>query len=137
MNFETTLDKTIDLALDSAINALNKNQDFQPICFLVNKDCTMTSVLPDDKNNELDTTYLLDSFKDFAAEKIEEPEYSGYCLVYISEINLENEKSNAITLFLKFKNDNLPLKTRIYYFPYIIRQEKPEILFDLAFASET
>ncbi len=136
MNFETSLDKSIDFALDCAIKFLDEAREFYPFCFMIDAEGKIISVVPQTDNDYPESTYLIDTFKDFAGEKMQQPEYIGFCVTYNVSLNLNEGKTDAVAIFLKFKNDNLPLKTRIYYFPYLLNGEKPQILFDLAFSSE-
>lgn len=135
-NLEETIDKSIEYAIDQVIQKLNENQHFDPFCFLIQHDGCFTDVVPTETDFRFDETYMTDSFKDFGNDKLEENFAEGYGLITKKEITLNDEKQESICIFLKFQNDWLPLKTRIYYFPYLIIGRKPSILFDRAFASE-
>lgn len=131
-NFEDFVEKYINAAIDIAVNILDKKQMLPPYSFLIENDGNLQTVFPDESNYLFEDQMLVDSFKDFGNQKIAE-ENIGFCVIYNSKINAEN---NAITLFFKFKNDTLPLKTRVYYFPYFFQNQKPFVLFEKAFSSE-
>lgn len=130
---ETMVDKAIDEAIDRAVLVLKNEKILSPFMFLINEN-NFISVVPTEKDYYYDDSVMVDSFKSFANEKLTEVE--GYCVVYDKKTTIKGLEMNIIAIFIKMKNDTLPLKTRVYYFPYNIVGENPMIDFELAFASE-
>ena len=133
---ESLIDTAIDTCIDTAIGILNTKKQLASFCFLINSDQCFTSVVPNTTEFNFDESYIIDTFKDFGNEKMEESEALGYCITYSQKIQLKGTESNSIVIFVKLKNDYLPLKTRLYYFPYHFVSGKPYIDFASAFASE-
>jgi len=133
---DSTIDQSIEIAIDQAILDLDREKAIQPFCFLVQHDGCFTSVVPNETDYHFETSTMVDSFKDFGNQTLSSTTTEGYCIVYNSETSVKDTNTNAITVFLKLKNDHLPLKTRIYYFPYSFYNGKPSIDFESAFASE-
>lgn len=134
-DIEILIDKSIDFAIDQMVKNLSEKEIVQPFAFLVHTDC-LTSVVPTDMEYYLDDGVMIDDFKNFGNEKLNEPNVEGYSVAYTSKTKINENEMDIIVIFCKFKNDTLPLKTRMYYFPYTILAGKPYIDFDNAFASE-
>ena len=133
---EKIIDSAIDTAIDAAVNILNTKKELNTFCFLINSDQCFTSVVPNETEFIFDESYIVDSFKDFGNEKMEDAGTEGFCITYSQTVKLRDTETDAIVIFLKLKNDHLPLKTRIYYFPYSFVSGKPFVDFESAFASE-
>lgn len=135
-DIEILIDKTINFGIDQAIQLLDKENTFSPFGFLVHTDDCFTSVVPKDADYYLDEGVMIDDFKNFGNEKLNDPNVEGYSVVYVSKTKIHQNETDIIVVFCKFRNDTLPLKTRMYYFPYTILAGKPFIHFENAFASE-
>lgn len=134
-DIEILIDKSIDFAIDQMVKNLSEKEIVQPFAFLVHTDC-LTSVVPQDTDYYLDDGVMLDDFKNFGNEKLNEPNVEGYSVAYTSKTKINENEMDIIVIFCKFKKDTLPLKTRMYYFPYTMQAGKPYIDFENAFASE-
>lgn len=135
-SLEKLIDTAIDTAIDAAVNILNAKKQLNVFCFFVNSDGCFTSVVPNETEFNFDESYIVDSFKDFGNEKMEDAGTEGYCITYSQTVKLHGTETDAIVVFLKLKNDLLPLKTRIYYYPYNFVDGRPFVDFESAFASE-
>ena len=135
-SFEETIDIYVEKAIDIAVNILNDTQILPPYSFGVRKDGQISFVEINDKNYYFDDKTLIDSLKDFGQQMISEEKTEGFVIIYHSKISLKEIENDCITIYLKFAKDPLPLKTRIFYFPYILMDDKPNILFAEAFSSE-
>ena len=136
INIESLIDKGIEQAIDKAIYFLDLNKKLEPFCFLVQKDGCTTDVVPNKEEFHFEENIMVDAFKDFANEKLEDETTEGYCITSTLKTYLKGEEIEALAIFFKFKNDHLPLKTRIYYFPYTFVNGKPYIDFESVFSSE-
>jgi|GEM_PF-902922 len=135
-NFEDFVERYINAGIDIAVHILNEKRLLPPYSFLINHDGNLQTVIPNEADFLFEDHVIIDYFKDFGNQKISENLNAGFCVIYNSKINKGTGISDAITLFFKFKNDTLPLKTRVYYFPYFFQNQKPYINFELAFSSE-
>lgn len=133
---EAIVDKAIEKAIDQAVQILTKEKKISPFSFLVHTDSCITSVMPIEKDYYMDEGVMVDSFKSFGNEKLNETNVEGFSVVYQSKTMLKGNEIEVIVVFCKFKNDILPLKTRIYYFPFTFWEQQPFIDFESAFASE-
>lgn len=133
---EILIDKGIEQAIDKAIFFLDTDKKLEPFCFLIQKDGCTTDVVPNKDEFHFEENIMVDAFKDFANEKLDDDSTEGYCITSTISTFLKGEEIEALALFFKFKNDHLPLKTRIYYFPYTFVNQKPYIDFESAFSSE-
>ncbi len=135
-NFEQTIDIYLNKAIDIAVNILNEKQILPPYSFGVRKDGQISFVEISDTDYYVDDQSLIDSLKDFGQHILSEEDAEGFVIMYNSKINLKETEYDCITFYFKFIKDPLPLKTRIFYFPYTLIGGKPNILFGDAFASE-
>lgn len=135
-DIEILIDKGIEKAIDKAIYFLDTEKKFEPFCFLIQSDACFTEVVPNKDEFHFEENIMVDAFKDFANEKLEEASAEGFCITSTLQTFLKGEPIEALAIFFKFKNDHLPLKTRIYYFPYTFVNQKPFIDFDSVFSSE-
>ncbi len=134
-DIDILVDKTVEFAIDEATQKLNSEQKFQPFSFLINSDGGFTSVIPAVYDYYFDESVMVDSFKSFGNEKLMGTA-EGFCICYTSSVSLKGGEAEVIVVFCKFKNDHLPLKTRIYYFPFTTSHGSVFIDFEASFASE-
>ena len=135
-NFEEQLDHYLTAALDIAVHILNKKGILPPYSFLILNDHSLQTLVP--KTNEFlyDDPELIDNFKEYGQQEMMLGKAAGYCVISSSALPGDSKTASAITVFFKFLEDPLPLKTRVYYFPYLVQNGQPTVLFDAAFSSE-
>ncbi|MDO4225161.1 MAG: hypothetical protein Q4C75_04655 [Bergeyella zoohelcum] len=136
VDIDLLIDKTMETAMDRAIYFLDTEKSFRPFCFLIQKDTCLSLLMPNDTEFSFDESLMVDYFKDFAMQKLDENTAEGFCVVSITTTLIRGEETPAILMLFKFRNDTLPLGTRVYYFPYSFQNGKPFVDFHSVFASE-
>lgn len=135
-NFEQQLDQYLTAALDIAVHILDRKGILPPYSFLILNDNSLQTLVPKTTEFLYDDPELIDTFKEYGQQEMVLGKAAGYCVISSSPLPGRGLTINAITVFFKFLEDPLPLKTRVYYFPYHLQNGKPAVLFEAAFSSE-